>query len=274
MEMFQHEFMIYALIIGLSLAIAGAFLSPFLVLNNQAMIADGLSHIAFTGVIIGYLFSEQPLYIAIPFVAVASILITYLSDKVKINNDAAISVVASFSLAVGLIIVTVNSGFNRSIDSLLIGSILTVTRNEVILSIILVLIVIAFIIFNFRNLLTTIYDGEFASSLGKNSNVLKYLLNVITSLFVIIGTRTVGTLLISALTVFPTLISLQLSKSFSQTLVFNIISSILATLIGIIASYHLGYPTGSTIVVMYMILLILGFITKKIRGGLYANDKT
>src|SRR5690554_7046579 len=108
-DFFSQGFMVYALIIGLALGLGAALLSPFLVLNNKSMIADGLSHVAFTGMIFGLLvFPNQPIYLALPIAIVASIAITYISKIKMIESDAAIGVVSAFTLAVGLITVSVS----------------------------------------------------------------------------------------------------------------------------------------------------------------------
>lgn len=265
LELFSHSFMVYALILGLALAIAAAFLSPFLVLSNQSMIADGLSHVAFTGIILGFLFSEQPLYFALPFVVLASFLIAFLSDHAQLNHDAAISVVASVSLAIGLIVATLVSGFNRSIESLLIGSILTVTVTEVILACFLVILIIAFIFKNYRSLLSMTYDLDFAKFSKIRTKLLRYGLSAVTAVFIVVGVRTVGTLLIAAFTVFPALIGAQLTFSFKKTLIYGVLISSLAMVVGIVVSYYLNMPTGSTVVIVYALFLMIAYILKQMR---------
>ena len=263
-DFLNEQFMQYALYLGLALAVAAAFLSPFLVLNHQSMIADGMAHISFTGIIIGLLVSNQPLFFAIPFAIIASFAITFLALNGNLQNDAAISVVSVFSLAVGLVIVTVGKGFNRSIESLLIGSILTVNKSEVVIALILMIITIIFIVLFYRPLLSMTYDKDYAKFLGIKTSHLRYSLAALTAIFVVVGVRTVGVLLISAYTVFPGLISYQLSKSFKYTLVNGIIVAIFTIFLGITISYHLNWPTGSTIVILYTINLVFSFTINKV----------
>lgn len=262
-EIFNETFMIHALIIGISLSITAALISPFLVLNQQAMIADGMSHIAFTSIILGFLLSEQPLYLGVPLVVLSSIAITFLSDHTSINNDAAISVVSSVSLALGLIVVTLGSGFNRSIESLLIGNILTVTKTEITLSLVLLLVTLLFVILNYRSLLSMTYDRDYANFLGVKTTFLKYTLSALTALFVIVGVRTVGTLLISAFIVFPVLIASQISNGFKRTFINGIFISILSMFLGIVCSFYLNFPTGSTVVMIFFVFLVLGFLFQR-----------
>jgi zinc transport system permease protein len=267
LDFLSEPFMTSALYLGLALSIAAAFLSPFLVLSNQAMIADGMAHISFTGIIIGLLISNQPLYFAIPFAILASFAIRLLVDKVKIHNDAAISVVSVVSLSIGLIVVTVSDGFNRSIESLLIGSILTVTKEEVTLSIFLAILIALFVIIFYRKLLSMTYDSEYANFLKIKTNFLKYSLSAITAVFVVIGVKTIGVLLISAYTIFPSLIASQLSKSFKNTLSIGVIAAISAILVGFSVSYNFDLPTGPTIVIIYTAYLIMAYTTRKIIRG-------
>lgn len=258
-------FMIYALIISLCLGLAAALISPYLVLNNQSMIADGLSHVAFTGIAFGLLLVDQPLYVALPIVILAAILITYLGNLKMINHDSAIGVVSAFSMAVGLIAISVSSGFNRSIESLLVGSILTVSPTEVIFAAVLLILIITFVLVFYRPLLSMTYDENFAKVSGVKNNLLKYFLSVITASFITIGISTAGMLLISAFIIFPALIASQLAKNFRQTITFGLIASVLSVFAGITFAYHLDIPVGSAIIVLYTILLVFSLLYRKFR---------
>ncbi len=263
-DFFNHTFMIYALILGLSLGIGASFLSPFLVLNRQSMIADGLSHVAFTGVIFGLLLFDQPLYFAIPFTILAAIAITYLGQLKMIEHDSAIGVVSAFALAIGIITVTLADGFNRSIESLLIGTILTVTFDEVIISIAYLILLLVFVLLLYRPLLSLTYDTNHAKFIGIKESLLKYLLASIAAVFIVLGIRTAGMLLVSAYIIFPSLIASQIAKSFKQTLWIGSLLAALTVFIGFTLSYHMDIPTGSTIVVIYSIILILSIVYRSV----------
>lgn len=261
----NSTFMIYALILALSLGLTAALISPFLVLNNQALIADGLSHIAFTGVVLGLIFFDEPIYIALPIVILASVLITYLSNLKMINHDASIGVVSAFSLAIGLIIVSLSTGFNRSIESLLVGNILTAGTFDLIVALILLVVVVILILIFYRPLLSITYDPSYAKVKGLKNNLLKYLLSIITASFITIGIKTAGMLLISAFIIFPALIASQIAKSFKQTIIFGLITAVISVFVGITTSYHLDIPVGSSIVVLYTVLLFIGIIVRKLK---------
>lgn len=254
-DFLNHAFMQYALILGLALGLSAALLSPFLVLSHQSMIADGLSHISFSGIIFGLLFLDQPIYFAIPFAVLGALLITFLGQVKMINQDASIGVVSAFFLAIGLITVSLSQGFNRSIESLLVGSILTVGLSDVIISLILLLIIAAFVAYLYRPLLSLTYDATYAKFSKVKHRLLKYVLSALTAVFIVVGVRSVGMLLISAFIIFPSLIASQLSKSFKNTIIIGMITAIVTIFVSMILSYHLDIPTGSTIVLVYTIIL-------------------
>lgn len=262
LDFLSYGFIQQALIIGLALSLSAALLSPFLVLNQQAMIADGLAHVSFAGIILGILLSNEPLWIALPFVMLASLLIKYLSSTKTINGDAAIGLVSSIAFAIGLIMVKKGQGFNISIESMLVGNIFTATRTEMVLSIIITLLIASFVIFFYRKLFLMTYDINYAKFSKINVQLLGYLLSGLTAFFIVIGVRTIGTLLISALVVFPSVIASQMAKSFKNTLFIGVISSFLIVILGIFIAHPLEIPVGSTIVVIYALILMVLLMTK------------
>jgi zinc transport system permease protein len=256
-DFFQYEFIQQAMIIGIALAVSAALLSPFLVLNQQAMIADGLAHVSFAGIILGILLSEEALFIAIPFVMLASLLIKYLSTTKTINGDAAIGLVSAVSFAIGLILIKKGEGFSVSIESMLVGNIFTATQTEMWLSIIIMGLIGAFILLSYRKLLLMTYDMDYARFSKINVQFYGYLLSGLTAIFIVVGVRTIGTLLISAFVVFPSIISSQLTKSFKNTLLLGLISSLFVVIVGIFIAHPLEIPVGSTIVILYAIILLI-----------------
>lgn len=266
-DFLQYDYIQYALLIGIALGVSAALLSPYLIFTNQALIADGLGHISFTGITIGILVATQPLAFAIPFAVAATIVIKYLSQVKNINGDAAIGVVSSVALAIGLVIISKSTGFNRSIEGMMVGSILTITKTDLYVAYIVALLVIGFVGIFYRPLLSLTYDIEFARFSKVKTNILSYGIAVLTSLFVVIGVSTIGTLLISSLIIFPSLISSQVGKSFNQVLIIGSIVSLFTIVFGIIFAHLLGTPAGSTIVVMYTIILIGVMGGKKVIKG-------
>jgi len=261
-NLLQYEFFRDAIFIGITLALSAALLSPFLVLNQQAMISDGLAHVSFAGIILGVILSSEPLWIALPFVMLASLLIKYLSTHKQMNGDAAIGLVSSLSFAIGLILVKKSPGFSISIESMLVGNIFTASQMELILSIVITLVISLFIILFYRPLLMMTYDENYAKFSKVKVQLLGYVLSGLTAFFIVIGVRTIGTLLISALVVFPSIISSQWTKSFKNTLLIGLASSLFITIFGIFIAHPLEIPVGSTIVVVYTVILLSSILIK------------
>ncbi|VEU80497.1 metal ABC transporter permease [Haploplasma axanthum] len=271
-EFLQYSFGWYALLIAIIIGLSAAIISPFLVLNEQALIADGLAHVSFTGLAIGMLFVNEPLFVSIPFAIVLSILVKYLSQKRNINGDAALGIISTVSLAVGLIIIHKSSGFNRSIEGMLIGNMWTVNLSEIIMGIIILILIILFVTVFYRKLLLMTYDYKYAKFRGVKTTLLSYSLSVLTAILITIGVKTIGTLLISSFVIFPVIIGMQFKTSFKRTLVIGSISSIIAVFLGISVADQFDIPAGSTIVIVYAIILIVLMIIKRfIKGGGYRD---
>lgn len=267
-DFFTYNFVIYGIIIAVLIAVTAAILSPFLVLNEQAMIADGLAHVGFTGIVIGLLFSNEPLYISIPFVIIFSILVKYLSQNKNINGDAALGLLAAISLSIGLIIIHKSSGFNMSIETMLVGSLWTVKKIEILFAFITFILVGLFVLFNYQKLLLITFDYKYAKFKKYQINLLSYLLAILTAILITIGVKTIGTLLISSFVIFPALIGMQFKKGFKLTLIYGIIFSVIGVLAGILLANTIDLPAGSTIVLFYALFLFISMFLNslKLRG--------
>ncbi|QVK18696.1 metal ABC transporter permease [Mycoplasmatota bacterium] len=264
LEAITSTFILKALLVGILVAISSSFLGIFLVLKKYSMIGDGLAHVSFATIAIALFLGITPLYVSIPLVILASILILKLNEKAEIHGDAAIGLVASFSVALGYLIASYSSGFNVNLSSYLFGSILLVTNLDVILSIILSIVVTITVLFLYNSLFALTYDEEFSKVLGLNTKRLNYIISILTSLTIVLGIRVVGTMLISSLIIFPTVTALQVSKGFKSTIKISLIVSILSIIIGVLLSIIINSPTGSTIVVVNGFFFIAFYLKKKL----------
>ncbi|MBV1709582.1 MAG: metal ABC transporter permease [Erysipelothrix sp.] len=263
----QYTFMQRALLVGIMIAVSSSFLGIFLVLRRYSMIGDGLAHVSFATVAFALLLQQSPLLISIPIVILASFLILKLSEENRIGGDAAIGLVASFSVALGVFVSSLAKGFNVDLFSYLFGSILVIGQNDVIFSIFLSITVIGVILFYYQDLFALTYDEEYAVVMGKKPKKLSRILAVLTSITIVLGIRVVGTMLISSLIIFPTVTALQLNRGFKQTIALAIIISVSAVVLGIFASFAYDLPTGSTIVLVNGLFFGLSFLTRIIKGG-------
>lgn len=258
----QYDFILRAILVGSLIALSSAFLGVFLVLQRQSMIGDGLAHVSFATIAIALFFNQSPLLVSIPLVILSSFLIIKLNDKAGINGDAAIGLISALAVALGVVISSLAKGFNIDLFSYLFGSILVISKLDVVLSILLSIVVIALIIFNYNSLFALTYDAEFAAVVGLDTKRMQYLISILTSITVVLGIRVVGTMLISSMIIFPTVTALQFSKGFKETIIYSAIISVLSVILGIFISYLFNLPTGATIVIINAIIFVLILLVK------------
>ena len=264
-EALKYDFILKALLVGSLIALCCSFLGIFLVLKKLSLIGDGLAHVSFATIAIALLLSASTLLVSIPIVILASFLILKLNEKAGLHGDSAIGLVASFSIASGVLISSVSGGFNVDLMSYLFGSILVISKLDVMISIVLSCVVIFTIFFFYNTLFAITYDEEFATVIGLNTKSMNYLVAILTSITISLGIRVVGTLLISSLILFPTVTALQVSKGFRSTLVISSIVSVFCVISGIFISFIKNLPAGATIVFLNAIFFILFFLIKKYR---------
>lgn len=261
-DAFQYNFMLKAISAGILIALCSSFLGIFLVLRKYSMIGEGLAHVSFATVAIALLLNKSPILVSIPLVTLASILILKLSEKNKLNGDAAIGLVSSFAMALGVLISSISSGFNIDLFSYLFGNILVISDLELILSIILSIVVIISIILFYNPLFSITFDEDFSNTMGIKVNYINYLVSILTGITIVLGIRVVGTMLISSMIIFPTITALQVSSSFKGTIFLSSIISIFSVIFGVFISFIYDLPTGSTIVLMNAFFFIIFFIIK------------
>jgi zinc transport system permease protein len=251
---FVYGFMWRALVVGVAVALSSSLIGSFLVLNKFSMIGHGLSHVAFAAIAIGLFTNQAPLLFAVPIVVIVSVFILKLNNTANLQGDAAIGLTASFSIALGTALASIGDGFNVNLFSYLFGSILTIKQVDVILAITFSIIVSAVVWFFYHDLFSMTYDEEYASVSGVKTKRLNTLLAVLTGLTIVIGIRAIGTMLISALIIFPPIIVMQFTKNFKRTVLASAILSIVLVVTGLLSSFVFDLPSGSTIV------LISGFV--------------
>src|SRR5690554_148307 len=252
----------YGIIIVILLGLTASILSPFVVLNDQSLIADGLSHVSFTALVVGIFFMDNPFYVAIPIVVVTSILIKWLIRYTKIHADSAIGIVSSFGFALGLILIRYT---NASIDleSLISGNLWVRSQSDVYLTLVLFGVSALFVLLNYRKLISITFDYEHAKFTGIKVDLYNYIFAALTGVFVVIGVRSIGVLLISSLLIFPVVTSNLFAKKFPDLLMIGSIVSTVVIASGITIAHLLKQPAGSVVVIMYTLVFITLFLIKK-----------
>ena len=266
--MFSYSFMVRAMVVGGLVALIASILGVVLVLKRYSMIGDGLSHVGFGAMAISLAFNEAPLVFAIPIVIVAAFLLLRVSENSKIKGDAAIGLISSSSLAIGMIVNALSNGTNIDLNSYMFGSILAIEKSEMVLCVVLGIVIIGVFIFFYNPIFAITFDENFAKATGLKVEVYKTVLSVLTALTIVIGMRIMGTLLISSLIIFPALSAMRITKKFKRVMIISVIISLVCFFAGLVASYLIEIPTGASIVVsnliMFLIMSFIGFVRGKI----------
>lgn len=263
-EMFSYSFMVKAFICGILISFCAALIGVTLVLKRNSMIGDGLSHVGFGAFAIAAAFGFAPLWFAIPVVIISSFFILQLSDNDKIHGDSAIALLSASSLAIGTFVISIVKGVNTDINSYLFGSILSISNIDIIICIIVAILITLIYIFSYNKIFAITFDERFAKSIGIKTNIYNMIFASLCSVVVVLGMRLMGALLISSLIIFPTLSSWQLFSKFKSVILSSIVIGILSFIIGLTTSYMLETPTGSTIVIVNLLILILSIIINKL----------
>lgn len=268
-EMISYPFMIKALIAGLLISICSSMLGVILVLKRYSMIGDGLSHVGFGALAIATVLNKEPLLVSIPIVILVSFFLLKLNENRKINGDSAIALISTSSLAIGIMILSMTTGMNTDVSNYLFGSILGLTNTDVILIIVLTITVLFTFILFYNKIFAITFDEVFSKATGINANLYNMLIAFLTSLVIVLGMKTMGSLLISSLMIFPALTSMRVFNSFKQVIVNSLVVSISCFLIGIFLSYSYDMPTGASIsvvnIIAFLIYYIIGLIIKNKR---------
>lgn len=261
-DFLTFPFLQEALLIGIIISLSAGLLSPYLVLNEQGMIAHGLSHISFTGFVLGLLLFEQPLWIAIPFAVVSSIIIQWLSTRIKLQGDVSIGIVSSIAFAIGLILVKTSPKFNVSIESLLVGNIFTLRPFDILFNLVILILIFVFVVLNYNQLFMMTYDQHYARFLKIKVSLLRYILAILTAIFIVLGVRSIGVLLITSLVIFPAAVASRWTNTFKMTVIFSSVIAIMAAFLGIVMAHPLNIPASAMIVMIYTVMFIFSFIPK------------
>ncbi len=248
-QMLSYAFMQRALTVGVLVSLCAALLGVSLVLKRFSMIGDGLSHVGFGALAIASALHLAPLAVAVPVVVAAAVLLLRLSGSKRVKGDAAIALISSSALAIGVISVSMTTGMNTEVSSYMFGSILSLSRSDAVLSVLLSAAVLVLFIAFYPRLFAVTFDETFARATGTRVRLYDTLLAVLTAVTVVLGMRMMGALLISSLIIFPALSAMRVCRSFRGVMLCAAAISVTCFLLGVTASYLLETPTGASIVV-------------------------
>ncbi len=266
---FSYPFVQKALLVGSLISLSAALLGTTLVLKRYSMIGDGLSHVGFGALAIATSFhiADVAMGFALPVVVIAAFFLLRLSENSKIHGDAAIALISTTSLAVGYMVMHKN-GTNVDVGNYMFGNVFTITDGDAVLSVVLAIAVMLLFVFFYHKIFCVTFDESFSKAIGVSPGIYNGVIAVLTAVVVVLGMRMMGTLLISALMIFPSLTSMRFCKSFRGVVAASALVSLLAFLLGIVLAHLLDFPAGSTIVVVNALIYLMAMLFSKIRGRL------
>lgn len=268
----EYPFVRYALVVGVLIALCSSLLGVTLVLKRYSFIGDGLSHVAFGAMAIATIFQlSDDMIIVMPITVLAAILLLKTGQNAKIKGDAAIALLSVSSLAIGYLVLNIfstSANITGDVCSTLFGStsILTLTREEVILCFILSIVVIVLFVFFYNRIFAVTFDENFARATGVNADRYNLLIAVVIAVIIVLGMKLVGSLLISALVIIPALSTMRVVWNFRGVIICSAIISVCCAFAGMIISILCSTPVGSTIVAVDLVVFFLCCILGKVKA--------
>ncbi len=270
----QYPFVQYAVIVGVLIALCSSLLGVTLVLKRFSFIGDGLSHVAFGAMAIAAVLNlTNEMLLVLPVTILCAILLLRTGQNAKIKGDAAIAMISVGALAFGYLLMNIfstSSNLSGDVCSTLFGStsILTLSQKEVWLCIGLSIAVVVIFILFYNKIFAVTFDESFAQATGTNAGAYNLLLAVIIAVIIVLAMNLVGSLLISALVIFPALSAMRLFRSFKAVTIFSAGLSVFCALMGILISILAGTPVGSTIVAVDVAAFAICALTGTFTGGI------
>ena len=289
----QYKFIQRALIVGVLVALCAALLGVTLVLKRYSMIGDGLSHVGFGALSIaaalGFVsadalpsilpaglrrgiaavcgaISQTPLPFTLVIVIALAFLILRMSERSILRGDAAIALLSTAALAVGVLVTSLTSGMNVDVMNYMFGSILAMSKTDVILSVSLSVVVIALFVLFCNRIFAVTFDEPFARATGTNAGMYNMLIAILTAVTIVIGMRMMGTMLISSLIIFPALTSMRVFSHFKQVLISSAVISVSCFISGIMLSCLYSVPAGAAIVLVNLSVFLVFTLIGRIRA--------
>ena len=236
LEMLSYPFVVRALVGGILVSLCSALLGVSLVLKRYSMIGDGLSHV----------------------------FLLRITENGKVKSDAAIAMISASSLALGIIVTSLTTGMTTDVSSYMFGSILAMSREDVILSAVLSIIVLCLFVFCYNKLFAVTFDENFAKATGVRVELYNVLIAVLTAVTIVLGMRMMGAMLISSLIIFPALTSMRIFKSFRGVVICSGVLAVVCFLLGIIFSYGFSTPAGASVVMVNLATFVLFTIAQSV----------
>lgn len=265
-EMFSYTFLVRAVVVGLLVSLCAALLGISLVLKRYAMIGDGLSHVGFGTLAVATALNVAPLVVSIPVVVLAAFLLLRISENSKIKGDAAIALISTSALAIGVVVISFTTGMNTDVHNYMFGSILSMSKNDVYLSVVLATAVLILFVLFYNKIFAVTFDETFAQATGTRTGLYNMFIAFLTAITIVLGMRMMGALLISSLIIFPALTSMRVCKTFKSVTICSAAISVCCFFIGVLLSYAYAAPTGASVVIINIFAFLVFSLIGRMRG--------
>ncbi|WP_345988367.1 metal ABC transporter permease [Sulfurimonas sp. HSL1-2] len=263
LELFQYQFMVNAFLAGIMIALLASISGAFVVLRRYALLTETLAHSALVGVAVGILTETNPVWMAVAAALLSAWTIEYLRSFFHLYSDAVLAIFLSGSLALAVIIVSLAGAFNSSLFSYLFGSILSVSREEVWTIFAVGVPALALLGYFYKELYFIAFDEEVAKTGGIPVTLLNFMLVSIVAVIIALSIRIVGTLLIGALMVIPTVAALRFRQGFSVTVGLSVLFALFSVTAGMLLSYAFALPSGATIVMCVLLIFVISLLINR-----------
>jgi len=263
LEILQYDFMVNAFLAGILIAILASVSGSFIVLRRYSMMTETLAHSALVGVAVGLLVGSSPLWTAVVIALLSAWSIEYLRSNFNLYSDAILAIFLSGSLALAIIIVSLAGAFNNSLFSYLFGSILAVSTQDVITMALFGSVALALLFGFYKEFYFIAFDEEVAQTSGIPVKALNFLLVTIVAVIIALSIRVVGTLLIGALMVIPTVAALRYRQGFGKTIILSVFFALVSVIAGMTFSYYFSLPSGATIVMSVLVIFIISLVINR-----------
>ena len=257
---FSYGFITRALIVGVLTAVCASLLGVSLVLKRYSMIGDGLSHVGFGALAVAVALNFTPLAVSLPVVLITAVLLLRLDDNNILKGDAAIALVSTGALAVGVMIISMSKGMNSDVNSYMFGTILSIKNTDLILSVITTITVFVLYIIFYNKIFTVTFDEGFARAKGIKTKYYNMLIAILTASVIVVGMHIMGAMLISGLIIFPALSSMRVFKSYRGVVISSAVLSVICFVGGIVLSVACDTPAGASVIVVNLAVFAICYV--------------
>ncbi len=263
LDLFHYPFMQRALVAGILLAGLLAYLGVFVVLRKMAFFSDGIAHASLAGVAAGVLLSMNPLVTALIASLIFAVGMFFLEKKTSVSSDTAIGLIFTTGMALGVLLMSLKSGYQPELIGFLFGNILMIKQSDIIIIVSLSILIGGFLVVNRRKIMLLALDREMAYLAGINPDFFQLAMYIVLAVSVVLGIKILGIILVSALLIIPVSISKLISHSFQKLVFWSIVFAEAIVLTGLFISYLFDLPTGAIIVLTGAAIFFIVFVFKR-----------